>query len=100
MHEPAKADITIAHRSDEVDTPPSVPTGPPAIMDDALILLRSKWKIVNAPRKTRGGQGAHTEGWSLYGSKEVLLTQLSLSGQKYNCEVPYGLKVILGGLVS
>ena len=42
MHEPAKADIIIAHRSDDVATPPPVPPGPPAMMDHALIFLEGK----------------------------------------------------------
>jgi hypothetical protein len=32
IHKPAKADMIIAHSSDDVSTPPPVPPGPPAMM--------------------------------------------------------------------
>ena len=36
IHKLAKADMTIAHSSDDVSTPPPVPPGPPAIMIHAI----------------------------------------------------------------
>jgi len=52
MYKPAKADITIAHSSDDVATPPPDPPGPPPMIDHALRLLgNEKWKVVCQRKK-------------------------------------------------
>ena len=45
VHSPAKADMTIAHSSDDVATPPPVPPGPPPMDDHPLMFWKQKWKV-------------------------------------------------------
>jgi len=54
MHEPAKAEMTIAHSSDDVATPPPVPPGPPAMDDHGLIFGSKSGRRQWAKRKRIG----------------------------------------------
>jgi len=54
MHEPAKADMTIAHSSDDDSTPPPLPPGPPAMDDHELIFWKQGWTVVGEKKKKIG----------------------------------------------
>jgi len=55
IHKPAKADMIIAHSSDDVSMPPPVPPGPPAMTIHALKLRSIRKSGRRWAKRKKGG---------------------------------------------